>query len=442
MNKQSKSVLILGAGMVAGPVVDYLLDNEVPVTVASRTLSKAENLIQAKPQGTAKQLNAKNTEALTDAIAQHDLTISLLPPKFHTKPARICLEEKKPLVTTSYVSDEMDDLNEKAEEAGVLLLNEIGLDPGIDHMSAVKTIDEVHQAEGEVKSFRSYCGALPAPEESFNPLGYKFSWHPKGVLHASTSSARFLENGEEIFVEGENLFTTYEFKHIQGLGYFEQYPNRNSLPYLEKYRIPEAESIYRGTLRNIGWCETLKKIVDLGFLSDAGRDFEGTTFKDLTRELLGSCKKPLQTEVINHLGLDDYSTVLKTLEWLGLFEENPIPLEQGSPMDALAETMEEKLLQGEGERDMVILQHEFVARYESKEELITSTFVDYGEPDGYNSIAKTVGLPAAIATKMILEGQIDLTGVHIPVTSEIYEPVLAELEDQGISFEEKVEELG
>lgn len=278
-------ILVLGAGMVAGPLVDYLLDSGFWVKVASRTVSKAENLIGSHPKGEAQELNAANTELMGKLIKEADLTVSLLPPSLHVTPAKIAVKFKKPLVTTSYVSDKMDKLDEKAKEAGVILLNEIGLDPGIDHMSAVKTIDEVHDKGGKIKFFRSYCGALPAPEASFNPLGYKFSWHPTGVLHASTSSARYLKNGQPIEIEGENLFENYNFKYIKNLGHFEEYPNRDSFPYIDKYGIPEAQTIYRGTLRNIGWCETLKAMVNLGLLSQGEKTLKVSPIEVLWGDL-------------------------------------------------------------------------------------------------------------------------------------------------------------
>lgn len=434
-------VLVLGAGMVAGPLVHYLLEKGFRVKVASRTVSKAENLVQGYPEGEAQQLNAKDTDLMEDLIQESDLAVSLLPPSFHTVPAEICIDKGKPLVTTSYVSEEMEDLDSQAKESGVLLLNETGLDPGIDHMSAVKTIEEVHDKDGKIKAFRSYCGALPAPEESLNPLGYKFSWHPTGVLHASTSSARFLKEGEEIQVPGEDLFTTYQFKEIEGMGYFEEYPNRNSLPYMEKYNIPETETIYRATLRNIGWCEALKKMVDLGLLDDEKKDLQGLSFREFTAELAGCSTEKLEQQLAEKLNLDTYSRTLKTLEWLGLTDREEIPFDEGSPMKVLANRMEVKLSQGPGERDMVILRHEFEAHYGEKEELIKATLVDYGDPEGDTSIARTVGLPAAIASRMVLEGRIDMSGVYIPVEEEIYEPILEELEAEGIKFEEEAERL-
>jgi len=439
--KMQKKALVLGAGMVAGPLVHYLLDHGFKVKVASRTVSKAEALVEGYESGEAQQLNAKNTQLMGELIEQADLTVSLLPPSFHTVPAKICIDKSKPMVTTSYVSDEMQELDGKAKEAGVLLLNESGLDPGIDHMSAAKTIDEVHEDGGKIKGFRSYCGALPAPESSLNPLGYKFSWHPIGVLHASTSSARFLKDGEEVHVASEDLFTTYELKEIEGLGYFEQYPNRNSLPYMETYNIPEAESIYRATLRNIGWCEFVKKMVDFGLLDDEERDLSDLSYREFTAQLAGCSVEGLESGVAKKLNLPSYSRILKTMDWLGLTSEDIIPFDQGSPMAVLAERMEKRMSLEEGERDMVILRHEFEADYHGDEKLIKATLVDYGNLEGDTSIARTVGLPAAIASRLVLEEKIDLTGVHIPTNSEVYQPILEELENSGIEFDEVVEEV-
>lgn len=341
-------VLVLGAGMVAGPLVEYLLEGGFQVTVASRTVSKAQALVEGWSKGGAKHLNAKDTGMMREEIRKHHLTVSLLPPRLHTVPARICTEEGKPMVTTSYVSEEMEKLDKKAKEAGVILLNELGVDPGIDHMSAVKTIDEIHRKGGQVKSFKSYCGALPAPEESFNPLGYKFSWRPKGVLHASTNPARFLINGQEMNIDGPDLFANYSFKEIGGLGYFEEYPNRDSFPYIDKYGISETETIYRGTLRKIGWCETLKKIVELGYLGGDKKDLEGMTYRDFTGMLLNYNGNDLKRELSEQLKLDTYSTVLKTFEWLGMMSEEDIPLKRGSALEVLATLMESKLAQKKG----------------------------------------------------------------------------------------------
>ncbi len=284
-------VLILGAGLVAGPMVRYLLDKpKIQVTVASRTVSKAQALVGDHPQGTALAINVKDESALSDLVQQHDLTVSLLPYTFHLQVANQCLAHKKHLVTTSYVKPEMQALDPAAKEANVILLNEIGLDPGIDHMSAMRVIDEIKAKGGKLTSFVSYCGGLPAPEANTNPLGYKFSWSPRGVVMAGKNPARYLWDGREVNILGGELFDNPWPVEIPGLGAFEGYPNRDSLPYTDVYNIEPTQTMFRGTLRNSGWCSTLKTIAELGILDNTERDdLAGMTFAQLKLPKLFKC---------------------------------------------------------------------------------------------------------------------------------------------------------
>jgi saccharopine dehydrogenase (NADP+, L-glutamate forming) len=437
-----KKVLILGAGLVARPLVRYLLDQpNIQVEVASRTVSKAIKIIDNHPDGVAKELNLKNEESLKEEIAKADLVISMVPYSFHPKVAKYCIDFQKHMVTTSYVSDTIKNLDAEARKAGILILNEIGLDPGIDHMEAMRIIHEVEEKGGEITSFTSYCGGLPAPEANTNPFGYKFSWSPLGVLLAGKNSAQYLKDGQKILIPSENLFENFTIIPIEGLGDFEGYPNRDSMPYIDLYNIQSTKTMFRGTLRNIGWCETMKKIVDLGMLDEEKKDWSGMTYAEFTRGLLN---EPEETNLKKALSLDlnieENSDIIKRLEWLGLLEDDPLPAEKGSAMDILGARMLEKLQYEQGERDMIILQHTFEASYpDGKEERITSTLIDFGIPGGDSSMARTVGLPPAIGTKLILEGKIKETGVHIPVLPKIYAPVLEELKRQNISFEEKRE---
>lgn len=437
-----KKVLVLGAGLVTRPHVEYLLD--VPdfyVTVASRTVSKAQALIGDRANGTAVQLDVSDKAKLRELVANNDLAVSMLPYVYHPLVAEQCIELKKDMVTTSYVSDAMQALDGAAKEADVLILNEIGVDPGIDHMSAVQVIHRVQKSGGEVTSFTSYCGGLPAPEANTNPLGYKFSWSPRGVLLAGKNAARWRKDGEEIYIPGEELFDNYWPVHIEGLGELEGYPNRNSLPYLDIYGIPDAKTIFRGTLRNLGWCETLRKLVDGGWMSDEATDLSGLTFRQLTAKLLGTPGDNIRQEAMSRLNIAEDSYAFNNFDWLGLFSDQPLPLTQGSPLDVMAAHMLAKMGYAEGERDMLVMQHEFIAQYPDRREKITSTMIDYGIPHGDTSMSRTVGLPAAIAVRLILQGQVKLTGVHRAIAPEIYEPVLAELKELDIGFTEKVEPL-
>jgi len=441
-----KHVLVFGAGMVTRPLVRYLLNRGFRVTVASRTLSKAEPLVGDHPHGKAVAFDIKKDEpALGDLIAQADLAVSLLPYIYHVQVAEQCIKHQKHLVTTSYVSDAMRALDGAAQEAGVILLNEIGLDPGIDHMSAMRIINRVHEAGGEIKSFRSYCGGLPAPDANDNPLGYKFSWSPRGVVLAGRNEARYLENGHVVEIPNGRLFATHYLTWVEGLGDFEAYPNRNSLPYIEIYGIPETDTMYRGTLRNLGWCDVMQKLNELGYFGlDEQEDLPGKTFRQVMAELIGKEGKEstdnLEADLAAFLNISPNSGVMMTLEWLGLLNDTPVP-DRNTLLDVLADQMLVKMGYREGERDLVVLVHEFVARYPDRRERISSTLIDFGVPGGDTAMARTVGLPAAIGVRMILEGEIALTGVHIPVTPEIYEPVLEELEQLGITCAEKTEAL-
>ena len=441
----TKNVLVLGAGLVAGPLVRYLVDQpDFRVKVASRTLSKAERLVGDHPRGEAQQLDVIDEAALEALIRQADLAVSLLPYVYHPLVARLCVKHGKNMVTTSYVKDAMRALDQAAREAGVILLNEIGVDPGIDHMTAMRVIHRVQEGGGEITSFSSYCGGLPAPEANTNPFGYKFSWSPKGVLLAGKNAARFLKDGQVINIPGEELFDHYWTVPIEIEGKvidFEGYPNRDSLPYMETYGITSARTMFRGTLRNVGWCATMKKIAELGLLDETERDdIAGLTFAQFTAKLINSTGD-LRRDLAAYLQIDPDSRVMSNLEWLGLLSDDPLPLQKGAPIDILTARMLEKMRYAPGERDMLILRHEFIAEYPDRTEKIVSTMIDFGIPYGDTSMSRTVGLPAAIGARLILEGVINLTGVQIPVVPEIYEPVLQELERLGITFTESKEVL-
>jgi saccharopine dehydrogenase (NADP+, L-glutamate forming) len=439
-----KKILILGAGLVSRPLVRYLLDQpDFEVEVASRTVSKAVKLIDNHPQGKASELNLKNEEGLKDEISKADVVISMVPYTFHPKVAKYCIDYNKHMVTTSYVSEVMKNLDAEAKRAGILILNEVGLDPGIDHMEAMRIIHEVEEKDGEISSFTSYCGGLPAPEANTNPFGYKFSWSPTGVLLAGKNSAQYLKDGQQIFIPPQDLFDNYLMVNIEGLGEFEGYPNRNSLPYIELYGIKSTKTMLRGTLRNKGWCSTIKKIVDLGLLEEEEKDWAGLTYKGFLRKLMNDpAEEDIKKALAAHLNVEENSDIIQRFEWLGLLSDEILPSEKDSPLNILGAKMLEKLQYEEGERDMIILQHQFIASYPGdKEEKITSTLIDFGIPHGDTSMARTVGLPAAISTKLILEGKIKKTGVHIPVTPEIYIPILQELKELDIAFKEKKEEM-
>jgi saccharopine dehydrogenase (NADP+, L-glutamate forming) len=435
-----KNVLVLGAGLVSKPGVTYLLKQKnISVTVASRTVSKAENLIKGFTNGKAIQLNVENEEQLAQLIKANDIIVSLLPWVHHLKVAKLCLKHSKHMATTSYVSDDMKKLDDEAKSKNLLFLNEIGVDPGIDHMSAMKIIDEVYEKGGKVVHFYSYCGGLPAPEDNDNPFGYKFSWSPKGVVLASRNSAKFLENGKLVEIEGKDLFLNYRIEEIKGLGKFEVYPNRNSLPYKDLYNLKDAQTVMRGTYRNLGWCDTLKKMVDLGLINeDKQNNLKGINYRKMMADMVGAKDDAnLEKIVAEKLKLDRNSEVIKRFEWLGLFSDKKVP-DFDNRLDILSELLQEKLVFKNKEKDMLILQHKFtVENADKSKDLITSTLIDFGEALKESSMARTVSLPLAIGVRFMAEGKFNLTGVQIPIHKQIYEPVLKELETLGIKMDEK-----
>ncbi|MGQ9801645.1 MAG: saccharopine dehydrogenase C-terminal domain-containing protein [Candidatus Saccharicenans sp.] len=436
-----RKVCLLGAGLVAGPLIEYLLQlDKVELLVADIDLERARSLVKDHPRGRVYQLDLQNRPALVELVSGAEVVVSLVPYTFHPYVAEICLELGKHLVTASYVSPAMKALDSQARAKGLIFLNELGLDPGIDHMEAMRLIEAAHQAGGRVVSFISYCGGLPAPEASDNPFGYKFSWSPRGVLLAGRNEARYLLDGQEVVVPAEELFSHFKMIDIQGLGVFEGYPNRNSVSYLETYGISEARTMLRGTLRYPGWCRKMKKISELGLLDINEREWRAQNYASFMREYLGIGEEvELRTAVANRLQLSPESDVIQSLDWLGLFsEQQRLPSRKISPLDLLVALMVEKLKYREGERDMTILQHQITVDYPGRgRELVSSTLIDFGQPHGHSSMSRTVGLPVALGVKLILERRIGLRGVLTPTVREIYQPILAELEELGLAFKEE-----
>jgi len=442
-----KKVVVFGAGLVVRAHVRYLLNQGFAVTVASRTVSKAEEIIAAHPHGTPMAYDiSREPERVREIVAEHDLAVSLLPWQFHPQVARACLDTGTHMVTTSYVKDDMQSLHDEAVEKGVILLNELGVDPGIDHMTAMQVIHRVQAEGGKVTTFQSYCGGLPAPEANDNPFGYKFSWSPRGVLLAGLNNARYRRDGEVVEVPGEQLFD-HVWRvpvEIEGrLVELEGYPNRDSMPYRSWYGIDPRDVMFRGTLRYPGWCATMKQVAKLGMLrTDEIEGLEGKTFADLTARLIGADEAAgLEAKVASHLDIDPTGFEIANMKWLGLFSSTPLPGPK-APVDILTAHMLEKMSYAPDERDMLVLQHTFIAEYTGRKERITSTMIDFGIPGGDSSMNRTVGLPAAVGARFVLEGRFTTPGVIVPVMPELYEPALEELQRLGIQFTERVEEIG
>jgi saccharopine dehydrogenase-like NADP-dependent oxidoreductase len=435
-----KKVLILGAGLVVKPMVEYLLSNNIGILIASPMKERADTMINGNPMGTSLDWSMDDPAMLEKLVADHDITVSLMPYKYHIDVARACLRNGKSLVTTSYIQPGMMDLDEPARKAGILFLNEIGLDPGIDHMTSMRVIDHIHNKGGRVEEFYSLCGALPAPECAENPLKYKFSWSPKGVILASRNSALYLKKGQRIFIDTSDLFKDIFTYNFPAIGELDVYPNRDSVSYIDIYGIPEAQTVYRGTFRYKGWCETLDLMKSCDMLADTAKDYHGMTYAGFLAERAGLGTRDLKTNLANKFKISVESAAIQSLDFLGFFGDERLNYRETTPFEITSDRMIKKMMISDNERDMVVLQHIFLASYpDGKKEVIKSSMLDFGSPSTNTSISRTVALPAAVAVRMILENKIDTRGVHRPVIPQIYNPVLDELKTLGVEMKEEFE---
>ncbi|KAK2187791.1 hypothetical protein NP493_154g03016 [Ridgeia piscesae] len=441
-----KKVLVLGAGFVSAPVVDYLTrDNKIAVTVAAQVKTEIDRLAKSFPNTTPILLDiGRNMEELEKLVKGHDLVISLLPYSLHPEVAKLCIKHKCDMVTASYRSPAMYELHDAAVDAGITIMNEVGVDPGIDHMLAMECFDDVKEHGGKISSFVSWCGGLPAPEYSANPLRYKFSWSPRGVLLTLLNSAKYLQDNKVVEVPGNGglLESTRELDFLPGF-HLEGYPNRDSTMYAEMYGIETAHTILRGTIRYHGFKQAATGLLMMGLidlsphplLHPGGPDI---TWRELMCELLGQKKDiwlhSLKDLIYERVGKDDVR--LQCIMDLGLLSETLID-KKGSLLDSLSVHLAQKLAYASGERDMIIMRHDVGIDWPNQSsETRHIDLIVYGNPDKYTAMTATVGFPTGIAAKMILEREIQLKGTVLPFTQDIYRPMLKRLEMEGITARE------
>lgn len=438
-----KKVAIIGAGWMTKPLVDYLMETcGYFVIMANRTLSKAEDIIAGRAGGKAVRWSMDEPETLDQVVSEADLAVSMVPKPVHIHVARACLRHGKHMVTTAYEIPELVALDEEAKQKGILILNELGEVPGMDHMGTQLVLDEIRQEGGRVIRLNSYGSGLPAFEFNRNPMGYKFSWDPKTVFVAARTPGAYLEQGKKIEVPGDKLFDHFWLVDIEGLGTFESYPNKDVEKYVEPFGLDrDSVSFYRGLLRFSGYCNNMRYMLALGLLdSERERSFEGMSYRQLMASLVGAGPTDdIEAAVARRLGLDKMADIIHRLKWLGLFEDRPIAVTKGSCLDVLLDRMLARMSYEPHERDMILLHIDALAEFpDGRKERRLATMHVEGIPYGATAMARAVALPAAIAARLVLEGEIQASGARMPPTlPELYRPALEELATFGYEFKRR-----
>ena len=442
-----KNILVIGAGLSASSMLRYFTDNAEKEDWHIKVVDKDASLAKSKVAGCIRaegfSINALDANERGPLIEWADLVISMLPARFHIDIAKDCIKYKTNLITPSYVSEEMKALHQKAVEAGIIIMNEIGVDPGIDHMSAKKILDEIEEKGGKLHIFESFTGGLVAPESDNNPWNYKFTWNPRNVVLAGQgSAAKFIQEGKYKYIPYNKLFRRTEIINIEGYGQFEGYANRDSLKYREKYGLEDIPTIYRGTFRRKGFSKAWDSFVQIGATDDS-YILEGS--KNMTKRDFINSFLPynpydsVELKLRYYLNIDMDDIIWDKLVWLGIFEDKLMGFEEDvTPAQFLQKILEEKWTLEEDDKDMIVMWHKFVYTYEGKFHEINSHMVSIGEDQTYTAMSNTVGLPCAICAKMILNETIQLKGVRLPIQKEIYKPILKELESFDIRFTDTV----
>lgn len=437
------NILIIGAGRSSGALIRYLLDkskdNNWFVTVADADPKLAEAKVGGHPNGRAVWLDATKTNDRRELIARADVVVSLLPAFLHLEVAYDCIRLRKHLINASYVSREMYSLADEARSRELIFMGEMGLDPGIDHMSAMQKIDEIRAKGGEITTFRSYTGGLVAPESDTNPWHYKFTWNPRNVVLAGQGTAQYLEDSKLKFIPYNRLFAETRSIQVPGMGAYEVYANRDSLMYVKQYGLEGTPNVLRGTVRHKGFCSAWNALVKIG-MTDGEFPIlhsDSLTYHELMEAFAPVGSGTVKERIAAMVGETPDSEVMSKLEWLGLFRKTKIRQTNASPAAILENILLDKWKLEPADKDMIIMQHEFEYLLEGKRHRLLSTMVMKGENEDDTAMSRLVGLPLGIFVRLVMEGGIHLKGVQIPVMKEVYEPVLAELAQFGVSFHEE-----
>ncbi len=441
-----RNILIIGAGRSASSLIEYLLNKaeaeNLHITIGDLSLELAQRKTKGHPHAKAIPFDIFNEQQRTSEISNADIVISMLPAHLHYEVAKDCITHKKHLVTASYISPAMLELDEQVKAANLIFMNEIGLDPGIDHMSAMKVLDEIKEEGGKVILFESFCGGLVAPESDNNLWNYKFTWNPRNVVLAGQGgTAKFIQEGTYKYIPYNNLFRRTEFMEVEGYGRFEGYANRDSLKYRSVYGLDDALTLYRGTLRRVGFSKAWNMFVQLGMTDDTYimENSETMSYREFINSFLPYHPTDSVELKLRHiLKLDQDDIQWDKLVELDLFNANKIVgLRNATPAQILEKILSDKWTLSPNDKDMIVMYHKFGYEVNGTKKQIDATMVCIGEDQTYTAMAKTVGLPVAMATLQILNGNITTPGVQLPINKEVYEPILKELEEFGVIFNEK-----
>ena len=440
-----KKIVIFGAGRSSTSLIEYLLsiaeEQNLLITLLDYNEELAKSKINNHKFGEAHFIDANNPNERLKFIKESQLVISMLPAHMHLGIVKDAIHEKVHVITPSYVTEEIRSLNVDAQNNDVLILNEMGLDPGIDHMSAKKIIDEIEDNGGKLTGFESFTGGLVAPESDDNPWNYKFTWNPRNVVLAGQGgAAKFIQEGKYKYIPYNKLFRRTEIIEIEGYGKFEGYANRDSLRYRSVYGLNEIPTMYRGTLRKIGFCRAWNVFVQLGLTDDSYviEGSENMTNRDFINSFLAyNPHDSVELKLRHYLGIEQDDYIWEKLVWLGLFEDKKIGLKNATPAQILQKILQDKWSLREEDKDMIVMWHKFNFSQKGVDKEIRSHMVYIGKDNKFTAMSDTVGLPLGIAAKLLLSGKIKDRGVKLPIEREIYLPVLSELEQLGITFEEK-----
>ncbi|MBK9177376.1 MAG: saccharopine dehydrogenase NADP-binding domain-containing protein [Flavobacteriales bacterium] len=445
-----RQILILGAGRSASSLIHYLITHadqqEWRVTVADKDAAQARRMVQEGPEvATGIMLDATDPDTRAALIGQHDLVISMLPAFMHLDVLQDCLRLGKHVITPSYVPDALWAMNGDFQAKDLIVLNEMGLDPGVDHMSAMRILDRIRAEGGRMEAFESHCGGLVAPESDDNPWGYKFSWNPRNVILAGQGgAAKYIREGQVKYIPYHRLFQETVQIEVPGLGAFDAYANRDSLKYRKAYGLDDIPTLLRGTLRKAGYCAAWDAFVQLGCTDDgfAMELDDDATYTDFIDAFLPHVAgRDTQSVMAATLGIDEHGEVMRRMDWLGLFDRKPIGATGLTPAATLQRLLEEKWKLGTDDKDLVVMWHRFRYSIDGQHQELQASLAVVGQDQTHTAMARTVGLPIAMACKLVLNGKVDQRGVLLPLAPAIYNPILDELEHHGILFQEEEVEV-